>query len=47
MISTEEMGRKVGMRDTEFYEALLGLRYSWRVDEVKLDLNTGRVDVWI
>lgn len=35
------------MRDTEFYEALLGLRYPWRVDEVKLDLDVGRVDVWI
>ena len=35
------------MRDTEFYEALLGLRDPWRVTKVKLDSVTGRVDVWI
>lgn len=35
------------MRDTEFYEALLGLRDPWKVKEVKLDSTAGRVDVWI
>jgi transposase len=35
------------MRDTEFYEALLGLRDPWRVTEVKLDSSAGRVDVWV
>jgi len=29
------------------YEALLGLRESWRVSKVKLDSGAGRVDVWI
>ena len=35
------------MRDTEFYEALLGLRDPWRVTKVELDPDAGRVDVWI
>ena len=35
------------MRDTEFYEALLGLRDPWRVTNVELDSAAGRVDVWI
>lgn len=35
------------MRDTEFYEALLGLRDPWRVIKVELDSAAGRVDVWI
>lgn len=35
------------MRDTEFYEALLGLKDPWRVREVKLDHGAERVDVWI
>jgi transposase len=35
------------MRDTEFYEALLGLGDPWRVTKVKLDTPAGRVDVWI
>jgi transposase len=35
------------MRDTELYEALLGLSDPWRVTKVKLDSVAGRVDVWI
>ncbi|UCF84519.1 MAG: ISL3 family transposase, partial [Desulfobacteraceae bacterium] len=35
------------MRDTEFYEALLGLCDPWRVTKVELDPDAGRVDVWI
>jgi hypothetical protein len=35
------------MRDTEFYEALLGLRGPWRVSKVELDSSAGRVDVWV
>jgi len=35
------------MRDTEFYEALLGITDSWRVTKVALDSSAGRVDVWI
>jgi transposase len=35
------------MRDTEFYQALLGLKDPWRVTEVKLDPAAGRVDVWV
>ena len=34
------------MRDTELYEALLGLKNPWRVTKVKLDSAAGRVDVW-
>lgn len=35
------------MRDTELYQALLGLKAPWFVREVKLDVSGGRVDVWI
>ena len=35
------------MRDTEFYEALLGVSDPWRVTKVYLDSSAGRVDVWI
>jgi transposase len=35
------------MRDTELYEALLGLKNPWRVTKVKLDSAAGRVDVWV
>lgn len=35
------------MQDTELYRALLGLQHPWRVREVKLDLATNRVDVWV
>ena len=35
------------MRDTEFYEALLGVSDPWRVRRVELDSAAGRVDVWI
>ena len=34
------------MRDTSFYEALLGLSNSWRVTKVDLNTSAGRVDVW-
>jgi transposase len=33
--------------DTEFYAALLRLRYPWSVREVKLNLAADRVDVWV
>jgi len=39
--------RLMSMRDTELYQALLGLKDPWRVGAVKLDLVGGRVDVWI
>jgi len=35
------------MRDTEFYEALLGLKDPWSVTKVKLDAAAGRVDIWV
>ena len=35
------------MKDTDLYAALLHLRHPWRVREVKLDLASSRVDVWI
>jgi transposase len=35
------------MRDTDLYVALLGLSYPWEVQEVNLDVEKGRVDVWI
>jgi transposase len=35
------------VKDTELYAALLRLRHPWRVREVKLDLATERVDVWV
>jgi transposase len=35
------------MRDTELYEALLGLKNPWKVTKVKLDSIAGRVDVWV
>jgi transposase len=35
------------MQDTEFYEALLGLKDPWRVTKVELDPAASRVDVWI
>jgi transposase len=35
------------MQDTEFYEALLGLKDPWKVTKVKLDAASSRVDVWI
>jgi len=35
------------MRDTEFYEALLGRSGPWKVTEVELNSAAGRVDVWI
>ena len=34
------------MRDTEFYEALLGLSGPWKVTEVELNSAAGRVHVW-
>lgn len=35
------------MKDTELYAALLRLPKPWKVREVKLDLATERVDVWL
>lgn len=35
------------MRDTELYQALLGLKAPWFVREVQLDVSGERVDVWI
>jgi transposase len=35
------------MQDTEFYEALLGLKDPWKVTKVELDPAASRVDVWI
>jgi len=35
------------MQDTEFYEALLGLKDPWKVTKVELDPAATRVDVWI
>ena len=35
------------MRDTEFYETLLGLSEPWRVTKVALNSPANRVDVWI
>jgi transposase len=35
------------MRDTEFYETLLGLSDPWKVTKVKLDSAASRVDVWV
>ena len=35
------------MQDTEFYEALLGLKDPWGVRKVKLDSAAARVDVWV
>lgn len=35
------------MEDRELYTALLGLKYPWRVKEVKLNLAADRVDVWV
>jgi hypothetical protein len=35
------------MRDTEFYEALLGLGAPWKVTKVELNSTAGRVDVWV
>jgi transposase len=34
------------MQDTELYRYLLGLERPWKVLEVKLDLDSQRVDVW-
>ena len=35
------------MRDTEFYEAILGLSGPWKVTKVELNSAAGRVDVWV
>jgi hypothetical protein len=34
-----------GMRDTELYERLLGLKEPWRVKAVKMDVEGRRVEV--
>lgn len=35
------------MRDTTFYEQILGLEKPWKVDRVELSVQEGRVDVWL
>jgi transposase len=35
------------MNDTELYRRLLGLEKPWYVDRVQLDMEAGRVDVWV
>ncbi len=35
------------MRDTTLYQHLLGLTEPWAVERVELDLEKGRVDVWV
>ena len=35
------------MRDTEFYEQILGLTSPWFVDRVELKVSEGRVDVFV
>ena len=35
------------MRDTKLYESLLGLEKPWSVARVELDVELGRVDVWV
>ena len=35
------------MRDTSFYEQILGLEKPWGVDRVKLDVEAQRVDLWL
>jgi transposase len=35
------------VKDTDLYTALLHLKYPWRVREVKLDIASDRIDVWI
>jgi len=41
------MGKDTEMRDTELYQAILGLRSPWRVIRVELHLEENRVDVWV
>ena len=40
-------GKEPEVKDTELYAALLRLPKPWRVREVKLDLPSERVDVWL
>lgn len=35
------------MQDTELYEKLLGIESPWSVERVTLDVEAGRVDVWV
>lgn len=35
------------MRDTSFYDQILGLEKPWRVGEVKLDVQAQQVDLWL
>jgi transposase len=35
------------MKDTELYTALLGIRHPWRVEEVRLDVENNRIDVFL
>ena len=35
------------MRDTQFYEQVLGLEKPWRVSRVELDATGRQVDVWV
>jgi hypothetical protein len=35
------------VKDTEFFEAALGITEPWRVEEIKMDLGSGTVEVII
>ena len=37
--------KDAGMRDTELYERLLGLKEPWKVKAVKMDVEGRRVEV--
>ena len=40
-----EGSKSIGMRDTELYERLLGLKEPWKVKAVKMDVEGRRVEV--
>lgn len=35
------------MKDTQFYQQILGLELPWTVEEVKLSVDNKRVDIWV
>jgi hypothetical protein len=35
------------MRDIELYQQILGLEEPWRVEEVELNIDEGRVDIHV